>query len=420
MSVVTFVSLTASGQERDIASIFLSLPDRRSFPDYYRMIKNPVSLDEVDHKMMMRRYHTSDEFFAEVERMCDNAMQYNEEESEVWRDAKQIHGIVQHHRTLVKERLSQLKTGVSGVKLPTKTVTPVRHGSHQPAPATPAPAIGLPQPMPHGMHAPQMGYVSQTAYANVAYPPQQPTPPAPSSYLPQLPHGVVTEEVVTTLDRYPSYEQQAWISSLPPLALNIFRQMKEANEARKRGVPPPVVEARSAPAPDPGPLSPTIKVIDFAYSASAPSSAAGTPVPKDPPSAIRLRNMRGVATHAVAIASATSELELTAWVADQADGNPEVTLRINGTAADTPKLLYNLKEDKEKESKENEGEEKVGKEEEGKENESKENEGKDGVPTGMRWTVPVSPARLEFKIELVATKPGAGPETSAIFINRQF
>ncbi len=354
------------------------------------MIKNPVSLDDIEQRMMARRYHTSDEFFVEVERMCDNAMHYNEEESEVWRDAKQIHNLVQNHRAVVKERLAQIKTGGPGVKLPSKTVTPVRHSSHQPAPAA-APAIGLPQPA-HGMHAPQMGYVAHSAYGNTAYPPQQqPAPAAPASYLPQLPHGVVTEEVVATLDRYPSYEQQAWISSLPPLALNIFRQMKEVADARKRGVPPPVVEARSAPAPDPGPLSPTIKVIDFAYSDSAPS--AGTTTPRDPPSAIRLRNMRGVATHAVAIASATSELELTAWVADPADSKPEVTLRVNGAAADTPKLLYSKGEEK---------------------------EGKDEVPSGMRWTVPVSPARLEFKIEVVATKPGGGPETSAIFINRQF
>ncbi|GMK54604.1 hypothetical protein CspeluHIS016_0111900 [Cutaneotrichosporon spelunceum] len=388
---------SSDGQDRDIASIFLSLPDRRSFPDYYRMIKNPLSLDEIESRMMARRYHTSDEFFIEVERMCDNAMLYNEDESEVWRDAKQIHGIVQHHRALVKERLAQLKTGGPGPKIPPRSMMQVHHTSHQPAPAPAAPAIGLPQPR---MHAPQMGYVSHPSYPNSAYPPQhqQHVPAAaPSSQLPQLPHGVVTEEVVATVDRYPSFEQQAWISSLPPLALNIFRQMKDANDARKRGVPPPTVESRSAPAPDPGPLSPTIKVIDFAYSDAAPDSASSTPAASDLPSAIRLRNMRGVAAHAVAIASATSELELTAWVADPADTKPEVTLRVNGAAADTPKLLYNAKEGKEKESKD-----------------------EDEVPAGMRWTVPVSPARLEFKIEVVATKPGAGPETSAIFINRQY
>lgn len=405
-----------SGRERDISTIFMTLPDRKSFPDYYRAIKNPVSLDEIDQRMMARRYHSSEEFFVEVERMCDNAMHYNEDESEVWRDARQIRGIVAHHRTLVKDRLSQ--PFKSGQKAVTKTVTPVRHGSHSSHAPTPVPGIGVPQPLPPGIHVPvdMRGYQQQQqAFQAIGVPtyqaPQQqhhaPAPAAPAQpYLPQLPHGVVTEEVVSTLDRYQPYEQQAWVASLPPLALNIYRQMAAANEARKRGVPPPAppaVEARSAaPAAPEGPINPTIKVIDFAYSDSKPPAAAtsspGSAKADLAPTslaAIRLHNMKGVATHAVAIASATSEVELTAWVADPATSTsdaPEISLRVNGTTADTPKLLY------------------------GKEN-GKENGDK---PAGMRWTVPISPAQLEFKIEVVATKSGALAETSAIFINRQF
>lgn len=378
------------------------------------MVKNPVSLDEIEHRMMTRRYHNSEEFFLEVERMCDNAMLYNEDESEVWRDARQIRGIVAHHRGLVKSRLAQPFKSASSSRMPPKTITPMRHGS-QSAPTPATPGIGVPQPLPHGMHVPMdmRGAYSTPSCSAIGVPgfpqaQQQVHSPAPTaappaaSYLPQLPHGVVTEEVVATLDRYPPYEQQAWVSSLPPLALNIYRQMAAANEARKRGVPPPAVEQRTpAPLAPEGPISPTIKAIDFAYSDSAPGSVATSPdgeakidlVPSTL-AAIRLHNMRGVATHAVAIASATSEVELTAWVTDPSstsspsDAAPEISLRVNGTTADTPKLLY------------------------GKENAE--------TPAGMRWTVPISPARLEFKIEVVATKPGALAETSAIFINRQF
>lgn len=370
--------------------------------------------------MITRRYHSSEEFFVEVERMCDNAMLYNEDESEVWRDARQIRDIVAHHREQVKERLAQpYKPG--GSKMPTKTVTPVRHGSQQSphVPTAGIPGVGVPQPLPPGMHVPpemRGAYAAHAQYTTL--PPgyaqqqqQQMHSPAPAqaqaaaSYLPQLPHGVVTEEVVATLDRYPVYEQQAWMSTLPPLALNIYRQMAAAKEARKRGVPPPApaVEQRSAappaPEPKPGSVTPTIKAIDFAYSDTPAGSTATSPDEKTADkklapalsAAIRLHNMRGVATHAVAIASATSEVELTAWVnADStSDAKPEVSLRVNGTTAvDTPKLLY------------------------GKENSEQ--------PAGMRWTVPISPARVEFKIEFVATKPGALAETSAIFINRQF
>jgi len=37
-----------SGTDRSIADIFMELPDRRLFNDYYRTIKEPVSLREIE------------------------------------------------------------------------------------------------------------------------------------------------------------------------------------------------------------------------------------------------------------------------------------------------------------------------------------------------------------------------------------
>lgn len=38
----------ASGSGRDISAIFMELPDRKDIPDYYRTIKNPISLEEIE------------------------------------------------------------------------------------------------------------------------------------------------------------------------------------------------------------------------------------------------------------------------------------------------------------------------------------------------------------------------------------
>lgn len=40
--------------------------------------------------MVGRKYETVDEFFGELETMCNNAFTYNEDDSEVFKDAKQI------------------------------------------------------------------------------------------------------------------------------------------------------------------------------------------------------------------------------------------------------------------------------------------------------------------------------------------
>lgn len=124
--------------------------------------------------------------------------------------------------------------------------------------------------------------------------------------------------------------------------------------------------------------------------------------------------MRGVVTHAVIIGSDVSELELTAYVADDPppkhsangtvteaaeavavagatpalDSVPEVSLRINGNQGSLPRFVFD-EEQKER-------------------------------PAGMRWTVGVPHSRAEMKIEVVATKPGSLAETSAIFVNRQY
>lgn len=271
-------------------------------------------------------------------------------------------------------------------------------------------------------------------------PPQVPPPaaPAPASYLPALPQGVVTEDIVATLNRYPLYEQQAWAASLPPLAMQVYRQMLAANATRKRvadaqaaGVPPPLAEPLSAsrpsgsePAPDRrAPPMPAIKCLDFTF------SAAG----EDPEfrQAIRLFNLRGVVTHAVVVGSGTSEIELTAYIntpkasaqaaaresvaAKEAaagaegaatpsgstagtpgptglvasiEGVPEVSLRVNGNPGTLAKFVYP--------------------------------KGETEKPHGMRWTISLPAGRLETKVEVVATKPGSMAETTAIFISRQF
>jgi hypothetical protein len=127
--------------------------------------------------------------------------------------------------------------------------------------------------------------------------------------------------------------------------------------------------------------------------------------------------MRGVVTHAVVLGSDTSELELTAYISDvpksdsataatpveplEAATMPEVSLRVNGLQGSLPKVIHSTTT-----ATTVAGEYGTA--------------GGAGRPTGMRWTISVPPSRAETKIEVVATKPGALAETSAIFVSRQY
>lgn len=359
--------------------------------------------------MFARRYDSADAFFDELDLMCDNAMQYNEDNSEVWRDARQIREITTQHRELVKERLAMFKEGGKQKA----HLTPVRHvpqpspmqGGYVPAPGMPQPFVQQPPPpiaMPHQqaqhqmmqqrqaqqqqyhqdiMEAQMQAMRSRQAFMGQPAPPGQ--PPSPVPYLPQLQPGVVTEEIVANLDRYSEGERQMWFNSLPPLAQSIYKQMVAANDARKRGVPIPPPPAQT-PTPKREVLElaipPTVKHVDFAYEQEG---AAG-------PSAIRLTNHRGLLNHAVLVGGHVASLQLTAWL-DTESGTPgtdkpELTLRVNGTPVPIPKPVFDGDSDK---------------------------------PAGMRWTVPVG--RVETKIEIVAKNGGTRPpETTSIFVSRQF
>ncbi|KNE57578.1 hypothetical protein AMAG_03270 [Allomyces macrogynus ATCC 38327] len=76
---------------RQLAEAFLHLPSRDEYPDYYDAITDPISLAEIRGKVrspaVAAKEYTVVEFRADLVRMCENAMEYNEEQSQIFRDA---------------------------------------------------------------------------------------------------------------------------------------------------------------------------------------------------------------------------------------------------------------------------------------------------------------------------------------------
>ncbi|KAI7862347.1 hypothetical protein BDF14DRAFT_1886160 [Spinellus fusiger] len=70
------------------SEIFETLPGRKEYPDYFRLIKDPRSLAMVDDKMHACAYKNLAEWMADMELVFQNALDYNEPGSRVYRDAK--------------------------------------------------------------------------------------------------------------------------------------------------------------------------------------------------------------------------------------------------------------------------------------------------------------------------------------------
>lgn len=78
------------GTGRRRIDIFLELPSKRFYPDYYILIKNPIACDVIQKRINNNTYQMLAEFRADFKLMFDNARIYNEEGSMVVQDANAL------------------------------------------------------------------------------------------------------------------------------------------------------------------------------------------------------------------------------------------------------------------------------------------------------------------------------------------
>lgn len=67
--------------------IYLELPSKEDYPDYYQMIKSPLCLNQVAEKIDSHAYNKLSELIADYDLIFKNAMTYNVEGSMVYEDA---------------------------------------------------------------------------------------------------------------------------------------------------------------------------------------------------------------------------------------------------------------------------------------------------------------------------------------------
>ncbi|KAK8254489.1 chromatin structure-remodeling complex protein-like protein rsc1 [Phyllosticta capitalensis] len=70
-----------------MVSHFERIPDKSVMPEYFMEIKNPMAMDVLKKKLKRKKYQSVDQFMKDVELMFENAKQYNEDESQIYKDA---------------------------------------------------------------------------------------------------------------------------------------------------------------------------------------------------------------------------------------------------------------------------------------------------------------------------------------------
>uniref|UniRef100_A0A673GW71 Protein polybromo-1 n=1 Tax=Sinocyclocheilus rhinocerous TaxID=307959 RepID=A0A673GW71_9TELE len=111
------------GTGRRLCDLFMVKPSKKDYPDYYKIIQEPVDLRTIDHNIRSDRYPSEDAMMEDMKLMFRNARHYNEEGSQV--NALVLHKVnnfLNFH--LENTFFCTLKSGISPKK--SKYLTPLQ------------------------------------------------------------------------------------------------------------------------------------------------------------------------------------------------------------------------------------------------------------------------------------------------------
>ncbi|XP_041130256.1 protein polybromo-1-like isoform X3 [Polyodon spathula] len=123
------------GSGRRLCDLFMVKPSKKDYPDYYKIILEPVDLKTIEHNIRSDKYLSEEALIEDMKRMFRNARHYNEEGSQVYNDAIILEKLLKDKRKELgslpeddemaspKLKISR-KTGVSPKK--SKYLTPLQ------------------------------------------------------------------------------------------------------------------------------------------------------------------------------------------------------------------------------------------------------------------------------------------------------
>ncbi|XP_054639647.1 polybromo 1, like [Dunckerocampus dactyliophorus] len=119
---------------RRLCDLFMVKPSKKDYPDYYKVILEPMDLKTIEQNIRNERYTTEEALMDDMKLMFRNARHYNEEGSQVYNDADILEKILMDKRKDLGQppeeedvgspKLKLRKSGVSPKK--TKYLTPLQ------------------------------------------------------------------------------------------------------------------------------------------------------------------------------------------------------------------------------------------------------------------------------------------------------
>uniref|UniRef100_UPI0037E9B83E polybromo 1, like isoform X3 n=1 Tax=Semicossyphus pulcher TaxID=241346 RepID=UPI0037E9B83E len=113
-----------AGTSRRLCDLFMVKPSKKDYPDYYKVILEPMDLKTIEHNIRIERYTTEDALMDEMKLMFRNARHYNEEGSQVYNDADILEKILKDKRKELGAPPEEEDVGSPKLKLRKSGVSP--------------------------------------------------------------------------------------------------------------------------------------------------------------------------------------------------------------------------------------------------------------------------------------------------------
>lgn len=101
--IMVVVHYTDSTDGRLLSEPFMKLPSRRELPDYYEIIKKPLTINKLLQKIEEGKYADFDELEKDFMQLCKNAQIYNEEASLIHEDSIVLQSVFTNARQRLEE-----------------------------------------------------------------------------------------------------------------------------------------------------------------------------------------------------------------------------------------------------------------------------------------------------------------------------
>ncbi|XP_075039190.1 protein polybromo-1 isoform X2 [Mixophyes fleayi] len=83
---------------RRLCELFMFKPSKKDYPDYYKIILEPMDLKTIEHNIRADKYATEDAMMDDMKLMFRNAWHYNEEGSQVYNDAHVLEKVLKEKK----------------------------------------------------------------------------------------------------------------------------------------------------------------------------------------------------------------------------------------------------------------------------------------------------------------------------------